>query len=223
MTIMVAKFQTNDKPWSTDVVLPQDWEHEWARRLRPFIGPFHQREQGDQFGPFRKRSDAVHHVTVTMDAQKQPTTFFVANKSGKGVRAHMTLVGPEAFGKVFHTIGPCKDDYPNIITRHNMAGQLVTLQEPAMLAYLMAEELNSHAITITGQGFRSCELQSALFHSDPGRFADPDESRHCRALAIDVTNIPTNLTPKAKWCLEEVGFCQGVPGEPWHFAFTECG
>lgn len=222
MTLMVAKFQTNDKPWS-DNVLPQDWEREWARRLRPFLGPFALREQGDQFGPMRKRSDIIHRAVTQMDAQEEPTTFFIANKNKKGVRAHMTLAGAEAFGSVFHTVGPCKDDYPNIVIRHNAAGQLFKMQEPAALAYAMAEELNGRAIRITGEAWRSCSQQSALYRSDPGRFADPDKSRHCRGLAMDVYNTPDNLTARAKDSLEAVGFCQGVSGEPWHFAFTECG
>lgn len=225
MTLLVAKFQTNDKPWSPEVVLQQDWEREWANRLRPFLGPFHQRELGDQFGPYRKRKDAVHHVTIQMDAQDKPDTFFVANKNNKGVRAHMFFATPEeAFGKVYHTIDPCQDSYPNMVIDHNMAGQIVKLQESAMLAYHMAEELNGKAIRITGEGWRSCSQQSALHNSPPpGRFADPDVSRHPRGLALDIYNTPDNLTPHAKWALEEVGFCQGVSGEPWHFAFTECG
>lgn len=223
-TLLIARFQTNDKPWS-DPVLQQTWEHEWGKRLRPFLGPFHQREQGDLFGPYRKRADAVHRVTVKMDGQDKPATFYVENKAHKGVRAHMMFATPEeAFGKVYHTVGPCKDDYPNMHIDHNMAGQIVKMQEPAMLAYHMAEEINGAAIRITGEGWRSCSQQSILHNSPPpGRFADPDVSRHPRGLAIDVYNTPDNLTPKAKAALEAVGFCQGVPGEPWHFAFTECG
>lgn len=222
---MIAKFQTNDKPWSQDPVLEQYWRQEWAKRLRPFLGPFHQREQGDLFGPYRKRSDAIDRVVGAMGRESGPTTYFVANKSGKGVRAHMMFATPEeAFGKVYHTVGPCQDSYPNMVIDHNMAGQIVKMQESAMLAYHMAEELNGKAIRITGEGWRSCSQQSALHNSPPpGRFADPDVSRHCRGLALDIYNTPDNLTPKAKASLEAVGFCQGVPGEPWHFAFTECG
>lgn len=221
--ILVARFQTGDKPWG-DISLPQEWRAEWRKRLKPFLGPFHLREQGDQFGPWLTRTEAIHRATVRMDHQTYPgLTVYIENKRRKGVRAHMLGANPEeAFGRVYHTTGPCRDDYPNIVIRHNAAGQIVKMQESAYLAYRMAEEMNGKPIRITGEAWRSCSQQTALYYSDPGRFAHPSESRHCRGLAMDVYNTPDNLTPQAKEALESVGFCFGVSGEPWHCAFTEC-
>ena len=92
-----------------------------------------------------------------------------------------------------------------------------------MLAYAEAERLNGRPIRITGEGWRSCNSQYVLYHSDPGRFADPARSRHCRGLAIDVYNTADNLTAKAKASLEYVGWNFAVPGELWHASFLERG
>lgn len=220
--MLVALFQTNDKPWS-DAVLPQDYRTEYRRRLRPMLGPFRIKEQGEEFGPYRPRAEAIDRaVTRLTAAHDVGYQLFVANKAGKGVRAR-TIEKAQPFGFVYHTVGPCKDNYPNIVTEHNLAGQLVKLQLSAMLAYHEAERLNGRPIRITGMGWRSCAQQSALYASEPGRFADPDTSRHPRGLAIDVENTPANLTARARASLEKVGWCFGVSGEPWHTAFMECG
>jgi hypothetical protein len=141
----------------------------------------------------------------------------------------MTNRVPTNFGDIFPCEGPCRDDYPNIVTDHNAAGQLVTLQEPAMRAYHHAEFLNGRklpwkprkpkAIRITGIGLRTCSSQTDLFHSDSHRFAPPESSRHCRGLAIDVFNTPDNLTRRAKAKLIACGFSFPVSGEPWHACF----
>ncbi|MGH2595789.1 MAG: hypothetical protein ACRDH7_07475 [Actinomycetota bacterium] len=220
--VLLAKFQTNDKPWS-DPVLPQDWESTYRKRLIPFRGELRLDSPGELPGPYRPRKEAIHRAVTRFDHEDNPgLTIFISNRAHKGVRAQLIRVN-QPFGPIFHTTGPCKDNYPNIVVDHNAAGQLVKLQRCSMLAYHEAERLNGKPITITGEGWRSCSQQSALYHSDPGRFANPDDSRHCRGLAIDVTNTPANLTTKAKASLESVGFCQGVSGEPWHFAFSECG
>lgn len=135
------------------------------------------------------------------------------------------------FGDIFPTIGPCKD-YPNLATFQNAAGQVMTLQEPAMRSFLAAERLNGRklpwkkhrtprAIQVTGTT-RSCALQTQLQNSDPGRFADPDSSAHPRGLAIDVTNYPRNLTRRARRALTRTGWRQARPDdEPWHFSYWE--
>lgn len=225
MGVLVARFQTNDKPWS-DYVLMQDVDAEWRKRLRPFRGELRLDSPGEVLpGPFRKRDDAITRAVKKITGAHDPgLTVFVSNARQKGVRAHV-VDAEHPFGSVFHTSGPCKDDYDNIVVDHNMAGQLVKLQKPAMLAYHEAEQLNGKPIRITGMGWRSCSEQTALYESSdpPGRFAPPDISRHPRGLALDIYNTPDNLTPKAKASLEVVGFCCGVPGEPWHYAYLECG
>jgi len=138
------------------------------------------------------------------------------------------------FGDIFPTEGDCKDDYPNISTFHNAAGQIMKLQEPAQRAWLAAELLNGRklpwkkkrkpkAITITGEGWRSCSSQTALWQSDTHRFAYPGSSRHCRGLAVDCYNTSTNLTRRAKRSLEACDWHFSVPGEPWHVSFHEVG
>lgn len=228
MAVDVARFQSNDKPWSDDV-LPLDWEKEWTRRLRFIKGPYHVKRVNEPPGPARTRPEAVDIVVREMMAAGEKFQIAVWNdddaSKAKVVRAR-TLSKDNPFGPVYHTTGPCRDDYPNIIKFQNRAGQLMKLQEPAAEAYLQAEAMNGKAITGTGYpfiGWRSCEVQTDLYRSDPGRFANPDDSRHCRGLAVDVTNTPTNLTSRARSCLIEVGFCFGVSGEPWHAAFQECG
>ena len=139
---------------------------------------------------------------------------------------------PTPFGDIFPHVSPCKDDFPNIVTDHNAAGQIVKLQEPAMRAYHEAERLNGRKlpwhkhrtpkpIRITGIGFRSCADQTDLYvhSSPPGRFAPPDSSRHCNGLAIDVYNDTTNLNTRTKRCLIKVGFSFPVSGEPWHACY----
>lgn len=224
--MLVAKFQTNDKPWS-DLVLAQYWRPEWRRRLRPFTGPFHLRNNDghppvDDFGPYRARDEIIDRVLTQMGSGDAGEFFYICNANGKGARAQLRDVD-QPFGRVYHTVGPCKDDYPNVTTTHNLAGQLLRGQLPALLAFHEAERLNGRAIRITGEGQRSCSLQSALYRSDPGRFAPPDTSRHCRGLAFDIEYTPSNLTSKARASLEAVGFIFGVSGEPWHCAFMEAG
>jgi hypothetical protein len=137
------------------------------------------------------------------------------------------------YGDIFPTVGPCRDNYPNLKTFQNAAGQTMTLQAPAMRAFLEAERLNGRklpwrkhrkpkAITVTGS-IRSCADQTRLHNSDPGRFADPDSSRHPRGLAIDATNITTNLTRRAKAALVKVGFHLPRTDEPWHYSYFENG
>jgi len=138
------------------------------------------------------------------------------------------------FGAIYPTEGPCYDNYANIVTFHNTAGQLMKLQEPAKRAWLEAERLNGRklpwkklrkpkAIRITGEGWRSCSSQTALWQSDSHRFAYPGGSRHCRGLAVDVYNTPDNLTARAKRSLEACDWNFGVSGEPWHCSFWESG
>jgi hypothetical protein len=217
----VVRFQTGDRPWSENVLM-QYVETEWRRRLKLIRGKLRIVGPDRDPGPYRERDDAIHRAAQEITSSDTGTVLRLENERDKGVRARV-VDAQNPFGPVYHTTGPCRDDYPNMVIRHNAGGQIVKMQEPALEAYAEAERLNGRPIRITGEGWRSCAIQSALYRSDPGRFANPAYSRHCRGLAIDVFNTPDNLTAKAKTALESVGFCFGVNGEPWHAAYTECG
>lgn len=218
----MALFQTNEGRWS-DPVLPQGYRHETSSRLRLIRGELHIREPGGEFGPYRPRPEAISRFVTRLTAASSPgLALFIANTRGKGVRARV-VERDQPFGYIYPTVGDCRDNYPNMVVEHNLAGQMVKLQSPAMLAYHEAERLLGRPIRITGIGWRSCASQRALYASDPGRFADPDYSRHCRGLAIDVENTPANLNSRSHNALVAVGFCFGVSGEPWHAAYSECG
>ncbi len=220
MTVLTCRFQTNDKPWSDDVLM-DDVEAEWRKRLKPFRGDLRLDSPDELPGPFRKRDDAITRGVHTVTTQTKPGLIvFISNAKGKGVRVRVAE-SENPFGPIFRTTGPCNDSYPNIVVGQNAAGQRVKLQKPALLAYQEAERLNGRPIRITGEGFRSCASQWSLYRSEPGRFANPDSSRHCRGLAIDVYNTADNLTPKAKSSLEAVGFNFAVSGEPWHCSYLE--
>ena len=131
---------------------------------------------------------------------------------------------------VIYDGGPCKDDYGNInVYRQNKTGtRIVKLQGPALRAFKAAEarvatRLKPH-ILITGIGWRSCSLQRELWESDPQRFANPDGSKHCRGLAIDVDQGQSTLRLRAihKALLAE-DWHQSVPGEPWHYSYHVVG
>jgi hypothetical protein len=134
------------------------------------------------------------------------------------------------FGDLYLGTGPCKDNYPNIITVQTAAGQMLTLQAPAARAFLQAERLNGRKlpwrehrkpkpIAITGVGRRTCASQQAYYDSDHERYAPPSSSRHCRARAVDIFNTARNLTRRARRCLIKVGFSFPVSGEPWHACY----
>ncbi len=211
------RFQVNDNPWRDEVVEAQDLAAVWAKLLRPFRGDLRLDSPDADPGPWLKRPDALHRGVTKMTHADEPTVVFIANKARKGVRCRS--VHREGYGKVYQCVGPCKDDYPNMVIRHNRGGQLFKMQEPAALAYADAENIYGHPIRITGEAWRSCEQQTALYRSDPGRFANPDGSHHCRGLAMDVYNDATNLNSRSRAALIEVGFAFPVSGEPWHASF----
>jgi hypothetical protein len=218
LIVITYRFQNNDKPWS-DEFLAQEIEHEWRRRLKPFRGELNIDEPGQTPGVYKDRSITIHRAVTEMTGETKPgRTMFVANKNRKGVRCH-AMQAQHPFGPIFPCIGPCVDNYPNMVIRHNAGGQIFRMQEPAAEAYAEAERLNGRPIRITGEAWRSCSQQSALYHSDPGRFANPDTSRHCRGLAMDVYNDSVNLNTKSRAALISVGFSFPVSGEPWHASY----
>ena len=131
------------------------------------------------------------------------------------------------YGPVFDG-GSCKDDYPNINIYHQTKTRIVKLQGPALGAFRAAEERcatrRKPHILITGIGWRSCALQRELWESDSNRFANPDGSKHCRGLAVDVDQGQGRLRlNKINRALKAEGFHFGVSGEPWHCSYHVVG
>ena len=137
---------------------------------------------------------------------------------------------------VIHDGGPCKDDYENInlYTYQGKQDGVVKLQGPALRSLKAAElritsrrqrdkDLVNH-ILITGIGWRDCDLQRELWQSDPNRYANPDGSKHCRGLAIDVDqNQGIIKRRKIHKALLAEDWHQSVPGEPWHYSYHVVG
>ena len=115
----------------------------------------------------------------------------------------------------------------------------VVLQGPALRAFREAEYLATpkrlrrkgkvQPIILTGVGYRSYGSQSALYYGPDNvngtRFADPDGSLHCEALAADIhTGFLALLAGiRAKKALIAEGWFFAVPGETWHGAFRLSG
>lgn len=123
---------------------------------------------------------------------------------------------------------------PNLQLYVQTDSRTVRLQGPALRAFKAAEKritpkrmLNKgkvRHILITGQGYRSYDLQKALYAVEPGRFADPDCSLHCEALAVDVDQSQGYLRLRAiRKALEAEGWHYGVSGEPWHASYRLSG
>jgi hypothetical protein len=110
----------------------------------------------------------------------------------------------------------------------------VFLQGPALRAFREAERRATpkrllkkgkiQPIVLTGVGYRSYSSQSSLYYGPDNtggtRFANPDCSLHCEALAVDTHN-GLNLLRKAavKKALVAEGWYFAVSGEPWHASF----
>jgi hypothetical protein len=114
----------------------------------------------------------------------------------------------------------------------------VVLQGPALRAFREAEKRCTpdrlrkkgliQPIELTGVGFRSYALQSSLYYGPDnvgGRYADPDGSLHCEALAGDLkwTFLLRFRNAKVKKALVSVGFHFAISGEPWHGSFFRSG
>jgi len=115
----------------------------------------------------------------------------------------------------------------------------VVLQGPALRAFRSAEERATPArlrrkgltvpIILTGVGYRSYIVQRSLYYGPTNtggtRFADPDGSLHCEALAVDVHTgfLGTFAGRRARKALIAEGFYFAVPGEAWHASFNRKG
>jgi hypothetical protein len=115
----------------------------------------------------------------------------------------------------------------------------VVLQGPALRAFRAAEvratprrlrkKGKTVPIILTGVGFRSFATQKALFEGPDNtggtRFANPNGSLHCEALAVDIhTGFLGGLAGRrARKALIAEGFYFAVPGEPWHCSFNRKG
>jgi hypothetical protein len=108
----------------------------------------------------------------------------------------------------------------------------VVLQKPALRAFREAEKRatprrlrrkgKTVPIILTGVGYRSYSLQQSLYNSDSsGRYANPDGSLHCEALAVDVHTgfLGTFSGRRARKALIAEGWYFAVSGEPWHASF----
>lgn len=116
--------------------------------------------------------------------------------------------------------GPCRDDYARIVTRHYGANDrlTVTLQRAAMDSFLEASA-KVGPIVLTGS-HRTCAQQTALYKSDPRRFASPDGTAHTRGLAIDVsTAVSPDRAREVHRALTNRGWFQARADEPWHYSF----
>ena len=135
---------------------------------------------------------------------------------------------------VIHDGGSCCDDYDNINIYHQTDSRIVKLQGPALRAFKAAEQRitpkrmkfrgKTRHILITGIGWRDCELQRQLWKSDPQRYANPDGSKHCRGLAVDIDmgqSAARRYAIKKALLLE--GWHYAVPGEPWHTSYVVSG
>lgn len=118
--------------------------------------------------------------------------------------------------------GPCKDDYGNIESA-TILGQSVKLQKPAMDSYIAAAN-EVGGIKLSGS-WRSCAAQTAYYNSDHNRYAPPDQTYHCRALAIDVdTNQFPEKQAQIHAALSKRGWFQARPSdEPWHWSYAGRG
>jgi len=115
----------------------------------------------------------------------------------------------------------------------------VVLQGPALRAFRAAEVRATpkrlrkkglvRPIILTGVGYRTFQTQAALYYGPSNtngtRFANPNGSLHCEALAGDIhTGFLGSLQGRrARKALIAEGFYFAVPGEPWHCSFNRKG
>lgn len=139
------------------------------------------------------------------------------------------------YGRIWYG-GPCRDDYPNLVTYDQGGGHTVlTLQRPAMRAFWAAQvrlakrlgwserRLEEHPhgkpIRVLPGTNRTCATQHRLWKSDPKRYARPEITGHTRGLAIDVDQTQGYLE-LVRRCLLAEGWRQVRPDdEPWHFSY----
>jgi hypothetical protein len=125
-----------------------------------------------------------------------------------------------------------KEAPPNLQTYVRNVGNVV-LQGPALRSFKEAEKAATPRrlrrkgkvlpILLTGVGYRSYQLQKMYYDSPDnvgGRYADPDCSLHCEALAVDIDMNQSGLRRKRiAYHLKKRGWFYAVDGEPWHASF----
>ncbi len=125
-------------------------------------------------------------------------------------------------------------DPPNLQTYKRDVGD-VQLQGPALRSFKEAEVAATPRrmrrkgkvlpILLTGVGYRSYKTQAVLYSGDgSGRYADPDCSLHCEALAVDI-HMGQSVLRRARiaYHLKKRGWHYAVDGEPWHASFRLAG
>jgi len=131
---------------------------------------------------------------------------------------HMSYPGPKA-----------DPPYGNVNWYRRPEGD-VRLQGPALRSFKEAEIAATPRrlrrkgkilpILITGVGYRSWAAQKDLYDTDHQRYADPDESMHVEALAVDIDMTQSIIRrAKIKYQLKKRGWFYEVDGEPWHASF----
>lgn len=126
--------------------------------------------------------------------------------------------------------------HPQVVTYKRKIGNVVA-QGPFIRALKVAERRFYVATTpkwkrvpgrvrpirITGVGYRSFELQYALWRSDPDRYASPYKSFHVKGLAIDIYQGMADQAAAEK-ALRSVGFKDGASfGDPPHWSYPLSG
>ena len=121
---------------------------------------------------------------------------------------------------------------------------VLTLQRPAMRALLAAqvryarrsgwtkERIERATVRVGGKVYqegkpivmtpgtnRTCATQTALYRSDPNRYAQPQITGHTRGLALDVSTAQPNQIIIHQ-CLRMEGWNKVRPDdEPWHVSY----
>ena len=149
---------------------------------------------------------------------------------------------------IIHYGGPCRDDYPNMVTVDMLPEEggnlLITLQRPAMKALLAAQvrfakrsgwkkaRIDKRQVKIGAKRYpigrpvvilpgtnRTCATQTQLYNSDKNRYAAPQITGHTRGLAIDRSNSQEELAV-VDACLAQAGWNRTRPtDEPWHWSY----
>jgi hypothetical protein len=140
--------------------------------------------------------------------------------------------------------GSCRDDYRNMVTYNRDGNFVLTLQRPAMEAFLDAQvrfarlsgwskqRIESSKVRVGGKVYqegkpiwilpgtnRTCKTQAALYKDDPNRFASPWVTGHTRGLAIDRHNGQPSIG-KVDIALNRAGWKRVRPSdEPWHWSY----
>ncbi len=134
------------------------------------------------------------------------------------------------YGTVEMTIHPQVQTYKRKVGNVLAQGPLIRALKVAERRFYVATTpkwkrvpLRVRPIRITGVGYRSFELQYALWKSDKRRYANPYDSMHVKALAVDIYQGMDDQD-EAEKALKSVGFKDGAAfGDPPHWSFPVLG